>query len=105
MELVKLYPESVQLETRITVKENIEAMNIKPVSADQRWIEQSIALGKEQTSTVQSVQQKLANDRYQEEHEGLRRFYDDIRTRAQFRRGAAGKDGVGYPAGGGDDDQ
>jgi hypothetical protein len=100
MELVKLYPESVQLETWIAVKENIESRNLKPVSADLKWIQDSIAMGKEQTSQVQSDQQRLANDRYQEDQESLRRFYDDIRTRAQFRRGAGGgKDGVGYPAG------
>lgn len=104
MELVKMYTDSVQLETWIAVKENLEARNIRPVSADAKWIEDSIKAGKENTSYVQGVQQKLANDRYQEEHESLHRFYNDIQTRAQFRRGSSGNGAGAAGFGGGEDD-
>jgi hypothetical protein len=97
MELVRLYTDSVQLETWIAVKERLEARKIEPVSADLQWIEDSIREGKEKASYVQSVQQKLADERYNEDHSSLHRFYDDIRTRAQFRRGASGKDAVSTP--------
>lgn len=111
MELVKLYPECVQLETWIKVNENLMARNVKPIAADRKWIEDSIAERKEQTSWVQSVQQDLADQRTSEEKASLTRFYDDIRSRAQFRRiASASKDGQsrqgtagngGYPGGGG----
>jgi len=92
MELVKLFPDCVQLETWIKVQENLAAKGINPISADRKWIEDSIAERKAQTQWVLGVQQKLADERRCEEKASLDRFYEDIRSRAQFRRASA-KDG------------
>merc|ERR1719478_1582385 len=92
MELVKLFPDCVQLETWIKVQENLAAKNVKPISADRKWIEDSIAERKAQTQWVLGVQQRLADERHSEEQASLHRFYEDIRSRAQFRRASA-KDG------------
>merc|ERR1719163_1887130 len=92
MELVKLYPDCVQLETWIKVQENLASKNVKPISADRKWIEDSIAERKAQTQWVLGVQQKLADERRSVEQASLHRFYEDIRSRAQFRRASA-KDG------------
>jgi len=92
MELVKLFPDCVQLETWIKVQENLAAKGINPISADRKWIEDSIAERKAQTQWVLGVQQKLADERRSEEQASLHRFYEDIRSRAQFRRASA-KDG------------
>merc|ERR1719316_125321 len=107
MELVKLYPDCVQLETWIKVQENLAAKGIKPISADRKWIEDSIAERKAQTQWVLGVQQRLADERHSEEQASLHRFYEDIRNRAQFRRTSAkegssrlmtpGQDDSGYP--------
>jgi hypothetical protein len=91
MELVKLYPECVQLEAWIKVQENLAARNIKPISADRKWIEDSITERKAQTTWVYGVQMKLSEERQDEEKLSLHRFYEDIRSRAQFRKSA--KDG------------
>eukprot|EP00928_Gymnodinium_smaydae_P030286 TRINITY_DN22563_c0_g2_i1.p1 TRINITY_DN22563_c0_g2~~TRINITY_DN22563_c0_g2_i1.p1 ORF type:complete len:911 (+),score=152.83 TRINITY_DN22563_c0_g2_i1:160-2892(+) len=92
MELVKLYIDSVQLETWIEVKEGLEKLRVEPVSADAKWIEDSISEGKAHTTWVQSVQQQLATQKRNDEHANLMRFWDDIRTRAQFRRTSNSKD-------------
>jgi hypothetical protein len=94
MELVKLFPDCVQLETWIKVQESLAARGIKAISADRKWIEDSIAERKAQTEWVLGVQQKLADERRSEEQASLHRFYEDIRSRAQFRRTSA-KDGQG----------
>jgi len=94
MELVKLYPECVQLETWIKVQENLAAKGIKPISADRKWIEDSMAERRTETQWVLGVQQKLADERRSEEQASLHRFYEDIRSRAQFRRTSA-KEGNG----------
>jgi len=86
MELVKLYPDAVQLETWVEVNRNLQERGLKPISADRKWVEDSISEGTEQASLVQSTQQKLADERRSEERAGLNRFYDDIRVRAQLRR-------------------
>lgn len=91
MELVKLYPDCVQLEAWIKVQENLANRNIKAISADRKWIEDSIAERKTQTSRVHGVQMKLSEERQDEEKLSLHRFYEDIRSRAQFRKSA--KDG------------
>jgi hypothetical protein len=91
MELVKLYPECVQLEAWIKVQENLAMRNIKAISADRKWIEDSIAERKTQTTWVYGVQVKLSEERQDEEKLSLHRFYEDIRSRAQFRKSA--KDG------------
>jgi hypothetical protein len=111
MELVKLYPDCVQLETWIKVQENLAAKSIKPISADRKWIEDSILERKAQTQWVLGVQQRLADERHSEEQASLHRFYEDIRNRAQFRRTSAkegssrlmtpGQDDSGYPGFGG----
>merc|ERR1719456_1164575 len=97
MELVKRFPDCVELETWIKVHENLESKGVKPISADRKWIEDSISERKSQTQWVVGVQQKLADERQSEEQASLHRFYEDIRSRAQFRRTSA-KDG-GYPGG------
>jgi len=94
IELVKLYPEAAQLETWIRVQENLNRRGIKPISGDRKWIEDSIGERKSNTTQVQKVQQKLANERENEEQSNLDRFYDDIRSRAQFRKTASFKDGM-----------
>jgi len=94
MELVKLFPDCVQLETWIRVHENLVAKGIKPISADRKWIEDSIAERKAQTSWVLSVQQKLADERRSEEQASLHRFYEDIRNRDKFRKSTSVKDGA-----------
>jgi len=88
MELVKLYPDCVELETWNKVKESLIARGVKPISADLKWIEDSINERKLQTSWIQTVQQKLADERHSEEQASLHRFYEDIRSRGQFRRTA-----------------
>jgi len=103
MELVKLYPDCVQLETWNKVRENLIARGVKPISADLKWIEDSIAERKLQTSWIKSVQQQLADERRSEEQASLHRFYDDIRSRGQFRR-TAHKD-AGSPTDKGFDDE
>jgi len=109
MELVKLFPNCVELETWIKVQESLAAKGIKPISADRKWIEDSIVERKSQTQWVLGVQQSLANERRNEEQASLHRFYEDIRSRAQFRRTSAkdggsrtttpAQDDVGYPQG------
>lgn len=89
MELVKLYPDCVQLEAWTKVQENLDGKGIKPISADRKWIEDSIAERKAQTMWVLGVQQQLADERRGEEQASLHRFYEDIRSRAQFRRASA----------------
>jgi len=91
MELVKLYPECVQLEAWIKVQEHLTSRSIKAISADRKWIEDSIAERKAQTTWVYGVQMKLSEERQDEEKLSLHRFYEDIRSRAQFRKSA--KDG------------
>ena len=39
----------------IAVKENLEHRNLIPVDADQKWIEESIMVGKEQTSHAGAI--------------------------------------------------
>jgi hypothetical protein len=92
MELAKLFPTCMEQETWIKVQENLAANDLKPVAADRKWIEDSIGERKEKTKWVLSIQQKLADERRSEEHASLHRFYEDIRTRSQFRR-SSGKDG------------
>jgi len=89
MELVKLFPNCVELETWIKVQENLDKRGINPISADRKWIEDAIAERKEQTQWVLGVQTKLADERRSEEQASLHRFYEDIRSRAQFRRASA----------------
>jgi len=109
MELVKLYPHAVELEMWLQVQENLDARGIKPISADRKWIEDSIVERKEQAQWVQGVQQKLGNEKRREEEASLDRFYEDIRGRAQIRRttpsttnGMNAANGAGgYPALGG----
>jgi len=96
MELVKLYPQCVELETWICVQESLRSRGVKPVAADRKWLADSIQERKEQTAWVQRVQQDLADQRHQEEKASLERFYDDIRSRQQFRRlASASKEGQG----------
>lgn len=102
MELVKLYPDCVELETWNSVRESLIARNVKPISADLKWIEDCITERKQQTSWIQTVQQKLADERHAEEQASLHRFYADIRSRAQFRRSAP-KDPSRTPSPPGDD--
>eukprot|EP00929_Paragymnodinium_shiwhaense_P102656 TRINITY_DN6586_c0_g1_i1.p1 TRINITY_DN6586_c0_g1~~TRINITY_DN6586_c0_g1_i1.p1 ORF type:complete len:923 (+),score=239.58 TRINITY_DN6586_c0_g1_i1:85-2853(+) len=102
MELVKLYPQAVELETWINVKESLERKGLKPIGADRKWIEDSIAEGQQQTSWVCSLQQNLADEKRKEEEASLQRFYEDIRTRAQFRRTAGGKETGGRAMSGGE---
>jgi len=92
MELVKLYPSAVELENWTKVNENLQARGIRPVSADRKWIEDSIAERKEQAAGVQSIQRQLANERHKEDEAALQRFYEDIRGRAQLRRLTPAKD-------------
>merc|ERR1719353_1529727 len=92
MELVKLYPNCVELETWIKVHEDLASRGINPISADRKWIEDSIAERKEQTQWVLGVQTNLADERRSEEQASLHRFYEDIRSRAQFRRASAPTD-------------
>merc|ERR1719456_1589682 len=106
MELVKRFPDCVELETWIKVHENLESKGVKPISADRKWIEDSISERKSQTQWVLGVQQKLADEHQSEEQASLHRFYEDIRSRAQFRRTSAGpsqttpaQDEAGYPQG------
>lgn len=102
MELVKLYPDAVQLETWVEVNKRLQARGVKPISADQKWMEDSVAERTYQASSVQRAQQKLANERRSEEQTGLNRFYDDIRVRAQLRRAvSATRSNVTTPADGG----
>lgn len=102
MELVKLYPDAVQLETWVEVNKKLQARGVKPISADQKWVEDSIAERTAQASSVQGVQQRLADERHSEELTGLNRFYDDIRVRAQLRRAvSATRSNVTTPADGG----
>jgi len=91
MEVVKLFPECVQLETWIQVQEKVAS--IKPIAADQRWIEESVAERQKKTCYVQQLQQELADERQEDEEASLERFYDDIRNRAPQRRN--GSDGTG----------
>eukprot|EP00403_Amphidinium_massartii_P040011 CAMPEP_0178437310 /NCGR_PEP_ID=MMETSP0689_2-20121128/34918_1 /TAXON_ID=160604 /ORGANISM="Amphidinium massartii, Strain CS-259" /LENGTH=949 /DNA_ID=CAMNT_0020059491 /DNA_START=52 /DNA_END=2901 /DNA_ORIENTATION=- len=86
MELMRLYPTCVQLEAWIKLRENLSARDVKPISADSKWIEDSIALCEEQTTAIRDLQQELANERDNDEKASLERFYEDIRSRAQFRR-------------------
>jgi len=98
MELVKLFPDCVQLETWIKVEENLASKNIKPISADRKWIDDAINERKDLTQWVVGVQTQLADERRSEEQASLHRFYEDIRSRAQFRR-TAGGGGQGRPGG------
>jgi len=91
MEVVKLFPECVQLETWIQVQEKVAS--IKPIAADRRWIEESVAERQKKTCSVQELQQELADERQEDEEASLERFYDDIRNRAPQRRN--GSDGTG----------
>merc|ERR1719265_2913091 len=86
MELLKLYPDCRQLETWSDVKENLLAKGIKPISADLKWIEESINERKTQTAWIQTIQQQLADERHSEEQASLHRFYDDIRNRGALRK-------------------
>lgn len=86
MELIKLYPSAVELENWTRVMESLEARGIKPVSADRKWMEDSIAERKSQAARVQDIQRQLANERRTEDEASLNRFYEDIRSRAQLRR-------------------
>jgi len=88
MELVKLYPECVQLETWIKVQENFTSRGVNPISADRKWMADAIEEGRAQTTAVLGVQQQLADERRGEEEASLHRFYEDIRSRAQFRQTA-----------------
>jgi hypothetical protein len=102
MELVKLYPSAVQLETWIQVRESLMRRGVKPIGADQKWMDDCIADFQDQASIVQGTQRKLADERKAEEQAGLHRFFDDVRGRAQFRRLASGpKDTNGGGAVGG----
>lgn len=92
MELVQLYPAAVELETWIQVQQNLEAMGVKPIVADMRWMEDSIAERRDLAESVQNVQRNLAIELKEDEMLSLQRFYDDIRGRAPFRRGSLGKD-------------
>lgn len=89
MELVKLYPEAVELETWTDVLEHLEQQGIKPTSADRKWVEDSIVERQERATWVQNVQRKLASERRSEELGNLNRFYDDIRGRAQLRKSSS----------------
>mmetsp|Transcript_127994 Transcript_127994/g.410101 ORF Transcript_127994/g.410101 Transcript_127994/m.410101 type:complete len:954 (-) Transcript_127994:96-2957(-) len=92
MELVKLYPTAAELETWIQVQVNLESRNLRPIAADMKWIEDSISERKNNASRVQGLQRKLADELRDEELAGLNRFYEDIRSRAQFRKASLGKD-------------
>lgn len=96
MELLKLYPDCRQLETWSDVKENLLAKGIKPISADLKWIEESINERKTQTAWIQTIQQQLADERHSEEQASLHRFYDDIRNRGALRKNMQ-KDGNARP--------
>ena len=63
MELVKLYPNAVELEMWIKVQESLASRGIKPVSADRQWIEDSVTERKDQAAWVQSIQRQLAVER------------------------------------------
>eukprot|EP00405_Crypthecodinium_cohnii_P039201 CAMPEP_0206544990 /NCGR_PEP_ID=MMETSP0325_2-20121206/11866_1 /ASSEMBLY_ACC=CAM_ASM_000347 /TAXON_ID=2866 /ORGANISM="Crypthecodinium cohnii, Strain Seligo" /LENGTH=983 /DNA_ID=CAMNT_0054043883 /DNA_START=330 /DNA_END=3281 /DNA_ORIENTATION=- len=109
MELVKLFPTAAELETWIQVQSNLEQRGLKPIAADLKWIEDAIADRQSEAGKVQALQRKLADERRSEELAGLNRFYEDIRGRAQIRRGAMGGDGGdeflgGLPSMGSDDD-
>ena len=95
MELVKLYPNAVELEMWIKVQESLASRGIKPVSADRQWIEDSVTERKDQAAWVQSIQRQLAAERQREEEAGLDRFYKDLRGRAQIQKMAPSQ--VGYP--------
>lgn len=95
MELVKLYPNAVELEMWIKVQESLASRGIKPVSADRQWIEDSVTERKDQAAWVQSIQRQLAVERQREEEAGLDRFYKDLRGRAQIQRMTPS---IGYPA-------
>lgn len=109
MEMVKLYPDAMQLESWIEVKENLAERNVKPVAADRKWIEDSILELREESVIVQERQRTFAQAKLGEEEASLRRFYDDVRGRAAFKRvttakeasrggpGTGGLDGAGYP--------
>lgn len=102
MELVKLYPSAVELETWIQVQESLDTRGIKPISADRKCIEDSIVERKEQAAWVQGIQKKLADEKEREEKAGLERFYEDIRGRAQIRKSTPAQGGFegggGYPS-------
>jgi len=107
MELVKLYPDAMQLETWVEVYESLRARGIKPISADRKWIEDSILENTDKASRVQGVQRRLADERHSEEQASLQRYYEDIRGRAQLRRVASAQRSSattpgenGYPTGG-----
>ena len=95
MELVKLYPNAVELEMWIKVQESLASRGIKPVSADRQCIEDSVTERKDQAAWVQSIQRQLAVERQREEEAGLDRFYKDLRGRAQIQRMTPS---IGYPA-------
>jgi len=103
MELARLFPDAVELETWVEVNEHLQARGVKPISADRKWMEDSIVERTDRASQVQGVQRKLADERRSEEEAGLNRFYEDIRNHAQLRRVAssANRSLVTTPAEGG----
>ncbi|CAJ1347783.1 unnamed protein product, partial [Effrenium voratum] len=96
MELVKLYPNAVELEMWIQVQESLAQRRVKPVSADRQWIEDSVSERKEQAAWVQNIQKKLAEEKQKEEEASLDRFYKDLRGRAQIQRTPLSQQG--YPS-------
>lgn len=99
MELVKLYPTAAELETWIQVQTNLEARGVKPIAADATWIENSIQERQQSAAKVQGVQRKLADELRDEELASLNRFYEDIRSRAQFRRTVPGNEEDAFEGG------
>merc|ERR1711879_281986 len=76
-----------------------DAQGVKPISADRKWIQDSIAEREAEASRVRGVQRDLADERRSEEQASLHRFYEDIRGRAQIRRTAsANRSSVTTPA-------
>lgn len=109
MELVKIYPEVVQQEAWIAVKEQLDARGVRPVAADRQWMQNCIETSKQTVARVQNAQRELAEKRVKEELQNENKFYENLRNRYHFGRNSSSKDSnrgmpgnpaSGYPAAG-----
>lgn len=88
MELARFYPEARELETWVALNHSLGVKGVKPISADKKWIDDAIAERTEQSQQVQFSQQRLADERRNEEMINLHQFYNDIRQRAGLKQTA-----------------
>jgi hypothetical protein len=82
IELIRMLPDCMVLEKWMEVQNNLIATELKPVTSDRNWIQQSIEEQKTKTAWIESVQTQLMDQKYTEDYERLVHFYDDIRARA-----------------------